>query len=113
MLALCFWRIIELTPGDLLPAMFLCMNKLAPPYEHLELGIGEFALTLSENMSSLCNRSVHAGGSLLSKAIMQATGRNRTQMHAMYVEKGDLGLVAQVRPRCCLAMLLRFIPTAG
>ena len=39
-----FRSIIVLTPGDLLMCVYLCLNKLAPAYEGIELGIGESLL---------------------------------------------------------------------
>ena len=56
------------------------LPQLAPAYEGLELGIGE---------------------SFLIKAIAGATGRNPPQVKADYAEKGDLGLVAEVRVCGC------------
>ncbi|GAA5883042.1 hypothetical protein JCM16303_006806 [Sporobolomyces ruberrimus] len=66
--------VIERTPKDLLRTVYLCINRLAPEYESLELGIGE---------------------SLLMKAIGEACGRTLAQVKSEYKEIGDLGEVAQ------------------
>ncbi|GAA5916219.1 uncharacterized protein JCM6883_000694 [Sporobolomyces salmoneus] len=66
--------VIERTPKDLLRTVYLCINRLAPEYESLELGIGE---------------------SLLMKAIGEACGRTLAQVKTEYKEIGDLGEVAQ------------------
>ncbi|KAM4016461.1 DNA ligase 1 isoform 2-T3 [Anomaloglossus baeobatrachus] len=66
--------VICLTPGDLLPSIYLCLNRLGPAYEGLELGIGE---------------------TILMKAVAQATGRQLDKIKAEAQEKGDLGLVAE------------------
>ncbi|XP_074028599.1 DNA ligase 1 isoform X2 [Leptinotarsa decemlineata] len=69
-----FRSVIVLTPEDLLPSVYLCLNKLAPAYEGLELGIAETSLM---------------------KAIAQSTGRSMAQIKADSQEVGDLGLVAE------------------
>ncbi|GAB1599167.1 DNA ligase 1-like [Argonauta hians] len=69
-----FRSVILLSPDDLLHCVYLCLNKLAPAYEGVELGIGE---------------------TVLMKAIAQATGRSVDKMKIDVQEKGDLGLVAE------------------
>jgi DNA ligase-1 len=66
-------QVLRLTPGDLLPAILLMINKLAADYAGIELGIGE---------------------SLIMKAISESTGRNLKQIKSDQNEIGDLGLVA-------------------
>ncbi|KAH8037015.1 hypothetical protein HPB51_008341 [Rhipicephalus microplus] len=66
--------VLTLSPDDLLSAVYLCLNKIAPDYEGLELGIGE---------------------SLLVKALAEATGRTPDKVRAEAAAKGDLGLVAE------------------
>ncbi|RUS28515.1 hypothetical protein BC938DRAFT_481791, partial [Jimgerdemannia flammicorona] len=70
-----FRTVIELTPDSLLETLYLCINRLCPDYEGLELGIGE---------------------SLLLKAIAESTGRSMAQIKADYKDSGDLGTVAKV-----------------
>jgi DNA ligase-1 len=48
-----------LTPNDLLPSVYMCLNRIAPAYEGKELGIGDMVLM---------------------KAISQTTGRS-LQVH--------------------------------
>lgn len=69
-----FRSVIALSPDDLLFCMYLCLNKLAPAYEGVELGIGE---------------------TVLMKAIAQTTGRSMDKIKADAQEKGDLGIVAE------------------
>lgn len=66
-------QVMRLTPGDLLPTVTLMINKLAPDYAGIELGIGE---------------------SLIMKAIGESTGRSLQVIKADQKEIGDLGLVA-------------------
>jgi DNA ligase 1 len=66
-------QVLRLTPNDLLPTIQLMINKLAPDFAGIELGIGE---------------------SLLMKAIAEATGRNLSQIKTDQHSIGDLGLVA-------------------
>ncbi|KYK55837.1 DNA ligase [Drechmeria coniospora] len=66
-------QVIRLTPDDLLPTVLLMINKLAPDYAGVELGIGE---------------------SLIMKAIGETTGRSLQVIKADQKDIGDLGLVA-------------------
>jgi DNA ligase 1 len=66
-------QVIRLTPDDLLPTVLLMINKLAPDYAGIELGIGE---------------------SLIMKAIGETTGRSLQVIKQDQKEIGDLGLVA-------------------
>lgn len=71
-----FRSVMLLTPVDLLQIVYLCVNKLAPEYQGIKLGVGE---------------------SIIMKAIGEATGRTMTALKADYDQQGDLGLVANVR----------------
>ncbi|KAK1751563.1 putative dna ligase [Echria macrotheca] len=66
-------QVMRLTPDDLLPTVLLMINKLAPDYAGIELGIGE---------------------SLIMKAIGDSTGRQMSVVKQDQKEIGDLGLVA-------------------
>ncbi|CAG9131317.1 unnamed protein product [Plutella xylostella] len=69
-----FRSVMVLTPEDLLPSVYMCLNQLAPAYHSLELGIAE---------------------TYLMKAIGQCTGRTLAQVKAAAQKSGDLGLVAE------------------
>ena len=66
-------QVLRLTPADLLPTVLLMINKLAPDYAGIELGIGE---------------------SLIMKAIGESTGRSLQVIKSDQKDIGDLGLVA-------------------
>jgi DNA ligase-1 len=67
-------QVISRTPDELLKVIYLCINRLCPDYEGIELGIGE---------------------SLLIKAIGSSMGRTIAQVKADFKKVGDLGSVAQ------------------
>ncbi|KAI1816041.1 ATP-dependent DNA ligase [Poronia punctata] len=71
--ALFLRQVLRLTPDDFLPTVLLMINKLAPDYAGIELGIGE---------------------SLIMKAIGETTGRSLQVIKADHKDIGDLGLVA-------------------
>lgn len=66
--------VIKLSPEDLLPSVYLCLNKIGPAYEGLELGLAEQTLI---------------------RAISQSTGRTFSQIKNDVTESGDLGTVAE------------------
>jgi DNA ligase 1 len=68
-----FRKVIATTPADLVPAIYLCVNKLAPAHEGVEIGVGE---------------------SILLKALSQTSGSSVAALRAVYKEVGDLGDVA-------------------
>ncbi|KAK4535293.1 hypothetical protein CDCA_CDCA04G1318 [Cyanidium caldarium] len=68
-----FRCIMESTPEDLLPAVYLVINRLAPAHEGLEIGVGD---------------------ALLLQALAAATGRKLALLKEQYRQTGDLGDVA-------------------
>ncbi|KDO63180.1 hypothetical protein CISIN_1g0010451mg, partial [Citrus sinensis] len=74
MLCNMFRSLLALSPDDVLPAVYLCTNKIASNHENIELNIG---------------------GSLVTSAIEEACGTNRSKIRDMYNRLGDLGDVAQ------------------
>jgi len=76
MMSRLFRSILLLKPKDaksLLYAVYLCCNEIAPPYDGLELGIGD---------------------SIIMKALCESTGRKLRDIRAEVTETGDLGDVA-------------------
>uniref|UniRef100_A0A0D9YDB1 DNA ligase n=1 Tax=Oryza glumipatula TaxID=40148 RepID=A0A0D9YDB1_9ORYZ len=74
MLCNMFRSLLALSPDDVLPAVYLCTNKISPDHENIELNIG---------------------GSLVVSALEEALGSSRSKIHEMYKTFGDLGDVAQ------------------
>ncbi|XVE81309.1 hypothetical protein DITRI_Ditri15bG0053500 [Diplodiscus trichospermus] len=74
MLCNMFRSLLALSPEDVLPAVYLCTNKIAADHENIELNIG---------------------GSLVTSALEEACGNNRSKIREMYNDMGDLGDVAQ------------------
>ncbi|XP_012491347.1 DNA ligase 6 isoform X1 [Gossypium raimondii] len=74
MLCNMFRSLLALSPEDVLPAVYLCTNKIAADHENIELNIG---------------------GSLVTSALEEACGTNRSKIRDMYNDMGDLGDVAQ------------------
>ncbi|ESQ28710.1 hypothetical protein EUTSA_v10018010mg [Eutrema salsugineum] len=75
MLCNMFRSLMALSPEDVLPAVYLCTNKIAADHENIELNIG---------------------GSMISSALEEACGISRATIREMYNRLGDLGDVAQL-----------------
>ncbi|XP_010528512.1 PREDICTED: DNA ligase 6 isoform X2 [Tarenaya hassleriana] len=75
MLCNMFRSLLALSPEDVLPAVYLCTNKIAADHENIDLNIG---------------------GSLITSALEEACGTSRSTMREMYNSLGDLGDVAQL-----------------
>lgn len=70
-----FRAVLVNKPDELLPVVYLTINKVAPDFDNIELGIGE---------------------SILKKAICEGCGRNMKTIGEMMEEHGDLGMVAEL-----------------
>lgn len=75
MLCNMFRSLLALSPEDVLPAVYLCTNKIAPDHENKELNIG---------------------GSIVVAALEEACGAKRSKIKELYDSLGDLGDVAQL-----------------
>ncbi|KAI0513456.1 hypothetical protein KFK09_009477 [Dendrobium nobile] len=69
-----FRSLLALSPGDVLPAVYLCTNRIAADHENMELNIG---------------------GGLIISALEEACGTSKSRIKEMYNVSGDLGDVAQ------------------
>ncbi|KAH9515874.1 tRNA ligase [Dermatophagoides farinae] len=67
--------VMALSHEDLVKSIYLCLNKVAPDYEGIELGIGT---------------------SLLMKALSEATGRNMAQLKKQLNDIGDIGSCSEI-----------------
>ncbi|XP_008787626.2 DNA ligase 6 isoform X2 [Phoenix dactylifera] len=74
MLCNMFRSLLALSPDDVLPAVYLCTNRIAADHENMELNIG---------------------GSLVITALEEACGTSRSRIKEMYKTSGDFGDVAQ------------------
>ncbi|WOK98011.1 DNA ligase 6 isoform X1 [Canna indica] len=74
MLCNMFRSLLALSHGDVLPALYLCTNKIGADHENMELNVG---------------------GSLVVTALEEACGTSRSRIKEMYNTFGDLGDVAQ------------------
>ncbi|XP_024977884.1 DNA ligase 6 isoform X3 [Cynara cardunculus var. scolymus] len=69
MLCNMFRSLLILSPEDVLPAVYLCTNKIAPDHENTELNIG---------------------GSIVTAALEEACGTNRSKIRDLYNSLGDV-----------------------
>ncbi|KAL7190750.1 hypothetical protein ACSBR2_022933 [Camellia fascicularis] len=75
MLCNMFRSLLALSPEVVLPAVYLCTNKIAPDHENKELNIG---------------------GSIVVAALEETCGTNKSKIKELYDNLGDLGDVAQL-----------------
>lgn len=69
-----FRSLLALSPDDVLPAVYLCTNKIAADHENMELNVG---------------------GNLVISALEEAWQTSKSRIKEMYNSIGDLGDVAQ------------------
>ncbi|KAK3857353.1 hypothetical protein Pcinc_036392 [Petrolisthes cinctipes] len=70
-----FYRsVIVLSPDDLLYCVYLCLNKVAPAFEGVELRVGE---------------------TILMRSIAQSSGRSVEMIKSDVEKQGDLGIIAE------------------
>ncbi|XP_073139252.1 DNA ligase 6 isoform X2 [Henckelia pumila] len=75
MLCNMFRSLLALSPEDVVPAVYLCTNKIAPDHENTELNIG---------------------GSIVVAALEEVCGTKKSKISNLYNSLGDLGDVAQL-----------------
>jgi hypothetical protein len=117
----CFRAILASHPADLLPAVYLCSNRVGPPHEGLELGVGESILIKvgvggggrgGAGVDGGASGPGHLSGPLnpgatpaptelhcsaaprTRQALAETTGRKEALIKKDYEDKGDLGAVA-------------------
>ncbi|KAG5498847.1 hypothetical protein JKF63_03136 [Porcisia hertigi] len=73
-----FLAVIERSPEDLVPVMYLVINKYAPQHEGVELGIGDAVLV---------------------KAVAECCGMTEARTREAYRQSGDLAEIAQMQKR--------------
>ena len=91
-LAYLFRYLAVRAPAALVPAVFLCTNRVAPAFVPFELGVG---------------------GQVMSAAITEVTGRSATQLRADYNRLGDLGDVAQQARASAHSITASFVRLSG
>ncbi|CAG0892252.1 unnamed protein product [Darwinula stevensoni] len=96
-----FRSVMVLTPEDLLPSVYMCLNKIAPAWEGREYMHALFHTCCLSHFLFHFTWHLHAaqelgvGESHLMKAIGRATGRSVDKIKADIGNKGDLGIVAE------------------
>ncbi|KAJ8761208.1 hypothetical protein K2173_001264 [Erythroxylum novogranatense] len=93
MLCNMFRSLLALSPEDVMPAVYLCTNKIAADHKNVEL---EIALVMQEINIALVMQELNIGGGLVTSALEDACGTNRSKLKEMYNNLGDLGDVAQM-----------------
>ena len=91
-----FCSVMHLSPDDLVKSIYLCLNKVGPDYENIELGLPILIFFYHFQMNNLYLYFYSGiGPGILIKALSESTGRNAAQVKREIATLGDIGSFAE------------------